>query len=53
MLVNGITAVAMEDLKKEVVNPPEDWAGDPCLPVGHSWGGVYCTMAEPFRVVSL
>ncbi|XP_057787520.1 probable LRR receptor-like serine/threonine-protein kinase At1g67720 isoform X1 [Salvia miltiorrhiza] len=46
-------AVAMEELKKEVVNPPEDWGGDPCLPIGHSWGGVYCTVAEPFRVVSL
>ncbi|XP_042009777.1 probable LRR receptor-like serine/threonine-protein kinase At1g67720 [Salvia splendens] len=46
-------AAAMEELRKELVNPPEDWAADPCMPVGHSWGGVHCTGTEPFRVVSL
>lgn len=48
-----MSAAAMEELRKELVNPPEDWAADPCMPVGHSWGGVHCTGTEPFRVVSL
>lgn len=47
------TAVAIEEVRKEFSNPAPDWAGDPCLPLGHSWSGVSCTAADPFRLLSL
>ncbi|KAH6825964.1 Leucine-rich repeat family protein [Perilla frutescens var. hirtella] len=46
-------AVAMEEVKKELGNPPEDWTGDPCMPLPHSWTGLSCTPGEPIRVLSL
>ncbi|PIN10395.1 Non-specific serine/threonine protein kinase [Handroanthus impetiginosus] len=45
--------VAMEELRKGLTNPPEDWAGDPCLPRENSWTGVSCSREDPFRVLSL
>lgn len=48
-----MTVVAMEDLRFSLKNPPEDWAGDPCLPRGNSWTGVSCSEGDAIRVISL
>ncbi|KAL7118963.1 hypothetical protein ACP275_02G033700 [Erythranthe tilingii] len=45
--------VAMEELREKLSNPPEDWAGDPCLPRQNSWTGVSCSKQAPFRIHSL
>ncbi|XP_073158123.1 probable LRR receptor-like serine/threonine-protein kinase At1g67720 isoform X2 [Henckelia pumila] len=45
--------VAMEDLRVALKNPPEDWAGDPCLPRVNSWTGVSCSEGDIIRVISL
>ncbi|KAL3843921.1 hypothetical protein ACJIZ3_001324 [Penstemon smallii] len=44
---------ALEELRKELVNIPQDWSGDPCLPIENSWTGVSCSKQDPFRIVSL
>ncbi|GAB2220169.1 hypothetical protein Drorol1_Dr00007812, partial [Drosera rotundifolia] len=45
--------VALESLKSDLQNPPPDWNGDPCLPVGYSWTGIQCSFGRRIRVVSL
>ncbi|KAK6136900.1 hypothetical protein DH2020_029345 [Rehmannia glutinosa] len=44
---------AIEELRKEIANPPEDWAGDPCMPRDNAWDGVSCSSDNPFRILSL
>ncbi|GMH28472.1 hypothetical protein Nepgr_030315 [Nepenthes gracilis] len=49
-------AIALESVKSSLRNPPPDWNGDPCLPVGYSWSGITCSspsMGPRIRVVSL
>ncbi|KAK6159344.1 hypothetical protein DH2020_006658 [Rehmannia glutinosa] len=43
---------AIEELRKEIANPPEDWAGDPCMPRDNAWDGVSCSSDNPFRILS-
>ncbi|KAG8368371.1 hypothetical protein BUALT_Bualt15G0038500 [Buddleja alternifolia] len=45
--------VAMEGLRKELANSPEDWTGDPCLPRENSWTGVSCSKGNSTRILSL
>lgn len=45
--------IGMEALARGFVNPPSDWSGDPCLPVGNSWTGVACSQEPLARVTSL
>ncbi|XP_078435728.1 leucine-rich repeat (LRR) family protein [Wolffia australiana] len=44
---------AMEAVKRSLVNPPSNWAGDPCLPVDFSWTGVTCAGDSVVRVIGL
>ncbi|KAK3138865.1 hypothetical protein QOZ80_5AG0374440 [Eleusine coracana subsp. coracana] len=47
-------ALALESIKKNLTNVPEDWNGDPCMPSGYSWTGVTCDEKGPkIRVLSL
>ncbi|GFP84571.1 probable LRR receptor-like protein kinase at1g51890 [Phtheirospermum japonicum] len=50
-LINAVMAI--EELRKAIDKPPEDWAGDPCLPRETSWTGVSCSNNGPFRIYSL
>ncbi|KAK7362640.1 hypothetical protein VNO77_04758 [Canavalia gladiata] len=45
--------IAMEDLARNIQNPPPDWSGDPCRPKGNSWTGVTCSNGFVARVVTL
>ncbi|KAM0828473.1 hypothetical protein ACQ4PT_011831 [Festuca glaucescens] len=45
--------IGMETLARGFVNPPSDWSGDPCLPVGNSWTGVACSEGPLARVTAL
>uniref|UniRef100_A0ACD5YFK6 Uncharacterized protein n=1 Tax=Avena sativa TaxID=4498 RepID=A0ACD5YFK6_AVESA len=45
--------IGMEALARGFVNPPSDWSGDPCLPVGNSWTGVSCTQEPLARVTAI
>ncbi|CAM0951687.1 unnamed protein product [Alopecurus aequalis] len=45
--------IGMEALARGFVNPPPDWSGDPCLPLGNSWTGVSCTQEPLARVIAL
>ncbi|XP_077240209.1 leucine-rich repeat (LRR) family protein isoform X2 [Tasmannia lanceolata] len=57
MALGGTTitrdVIALERVRKSLQNPPVDWNGDPCLPLGYSWTGVTCSEGPRFRVVSL
>ncbi|RCV17862.1 hypothetical protein SETIT_3G254000v2 [Setaria italica] len=44
---------ALESIKKNLQNVPEDWNGDPCMPSGYSWTGVTCDEGSRIRVISL
>jgi hypothetical protein len=46
-------ALALESIKKNLQNIPEDWNGDPCMPLGYSWTGVTCNVGSRIRVISL
>ncbi|CAL9090593.1 unnamed protein product [Musa acuminata var. zebrina] len=45
--------IPMEDLARNLKNPPPDWRGDPCLPRQHSWTGVSCSQSGSIRIVGL
>ncbi|EMS48998.1 hypothetical protein TRIUR3_02651 [Triticum urartu] len=45
--------IGMEGLARGFANPPSDWSGDPCLPVGNSWTGVSCSQGALARVTAL
>ncbi|KAG2627777.1 putative leucine-rich repeat receptor-like serine/threonine-protein kinase At2g14440 [Panicum virgatum] len=45
--------LALESIKKHLQNIPEDWNGDPCMPLGYSWTGVTCDKGSRIRVISL
>ncbi|GAV92168.1 LRR_4 domain-containing protein/Malectin_like domain-containing protein [Cephalotus follicularis] len=45
--------MAMEDLARNLDNPPADWSGDPCLPHENSWTGVTCSSDKFARVVTV
>ncbi|KAL8554506.1 hypothetical protein ACS0TY_002621 [Phlomoides rotata] len=45
--------VAIEHVRKGFFNEPEDWIGDPCLPVGNSWTSISCSSEDPSRIMSL
>ncbi|KAG8049995.1 hypothetical protein GUJ93_ZPchr0009g144 [Zizania palustris] len=45
--------IGMQGLARGFVNPPADWAGDPCLPRRNTWTGVICTQGSLTRVVAL
>ncbi|KAJ0977535.1 hypothetical protein J5N97_013009 [Dioscorea zingiberensis] len=55
--VKGLTitrdVIALESIKKGILNPPTNWNGDPCLPREYSWIGVTCSEGDKIRVVSL
>ncbi|GLJ11732.1 hypothetical protein SUGI_0175610 [Cryptomeria japonica] len=42
--------IALNLVKKDLINVPSDWHGDPCLPVGYSWTGISCSEGSPIRV---
>ncbi|XP_021907218.1 probable LRR receptor-like serine/threonine-protein kinase At1g67720 [Carica papaya] len=44
---------ALEEVKKNLQNPPLDWNGDPCFPRDYSWTGVTCSEGPRVRVVTL
>ncbi|KAJ1262745.1 hypothetical protein BS78_09G133500 [Paspalum vaginatum] len=44
---------ALESIKRNLQNIPEDWNGDPCMPLGYSWTGVTCDEGSRIRVISL
>ncbi|CAN6351129.1 unnamed protein product [Urochloa humidicola] len=46
-------ARALESIKRNLRNIPEDWNGDPCMPSGYSWTGVTCDEGSRIRVISL
>ncbi|KAH1120335.1 hypothetical protein J1N35_003495 [Gossypium stocksii] len=44
----------MEELARNLDNPPLDWVGDPCLPQENSWTGVSCSIKDTVaRIISL
>ncbi|MCL7037329.1 hypothetical protein MKW94_022600 [Papaver nudicaule] len=46
--------IALEAVKSSLQNPPADWNGDPCMPLGYSWTGVTCSSnRNRTRVTSL
>ncbi|RZC55436.1 hypothetical protein C5167_014289 [Papaver somniferum] len=46
--------IALEGVKSSLQNPPADWNGDPCMPLGYSWTGVTCSSKRNrIRVTSL
>ncbi|XP_020086451.1 putative leucine-rich repeat receptor-like serine/threonine-protein kinase At2g14440 isoform X2 [Ananas comosus] len=45
--------INLENIKRSIKNPPEDWNGDPCMPRGYSWTGVTCFEGSRIRVVAL
>ncbi|KAL6656136.1 hypothetical protein ACP70R_006962 [Stipagrostis hirtigluma subsp. patula] len=45
--------IGMEALARGFLNPPSDWRGDPCLPLGTSWTGVICNQDPLARVIAL
>ncbi|XP_024314920.1 leucine-rich repeat receptor-like serine/threonine-protein kinase At2g14510 isoform X2 [Brachypodium distachyon] len=46
-------ALALESVKRNLQNIPDDWIGDPCMPRGYAWTGVTCDEGEFIRIVSL
>ncbi|XP_039135560.1 putative leucine-rich repeat receptor-like serine/threonine-protein kinase At2g14440 [Dioscorea cayenensis subsp. rotundata] len=55
--VKGLTipkdVIALESIKKSILNPPTNWIGDPCLPREYSWTGVTCSEGGKIRIISL
>ncbi|XP_042506813.1 probable LRR receptor-like serine/threonine-protein kinase At5g59680 [Macadamia integrifolia] len=46
--------MAMDEVARNMNNPPPDWYGDPCLPSENSWTGVTCHTNEKLaRVLKL
>lgn len=45
--------IALESIKKSILNPPTNWIGDPCLPREYSWTGVTCSEGGKIRIISL
>ncbi|XP_021717350.1 putative leucine-rich repeat receptor-like serine/threonine-protein kinase At2g14440 [Chenopodium quinoa] len=45
--------IMLERIKSSFLNPPEDWSGDPCFPVGYSWTGITCSNGTRIRIVSI
>ncbi|RWW77484.1 hypothetical protein BHE74_00014354 [Ensete ventricosum] len=45
--------ISMEEVSRNLKNPPPDWRGDPCLPRQHSWTGVSCSQSGSIRIVGL
>ncbi|KAF0922917.1 hypothetical protein E2562_002158 [Oryza meyeriana var. granulata] len=46
-------ARALEAIKRSLLNIPDDWNGDPCMPDGYAWSGVICDKGIKPRVISL
>ncbi|KAE8077007.1 hypothetical protein FH972_015616 [Carpinus fangiana] len=46
-------AIALNDVKHSLTNPPLDWNGDPCLPSQYSWTGITCSEGPQIRVITL